>query len=169
MPLRDRVRSAAPEAPAGAQAAKIKDTRRSLISGLSYGLFGFVLGAIFWHFVGFWDFVGQVMFKSRTGDTEIAQASAPPKLKDRVSGVTALAVMPEPHSCSTLQLDRDTGITSMAPCEATPLPLRSVSAAKRDDRWVSAEQRNHQAAARGWSAIRIEPAGSKPVEQASVD
>ena len=169
MPLRDRVRGVAPISEASVRAAKAGGARRPIVSALSYGLFGFVLGAIFWHFVGFWDFVGQVMFKSRTGDTEIAQASAPPKLKDRVSDVTALAVMPEPHSCSTLQLDRDTGITSMAPCEATPLPLRSVSAAKRDDRWVCAEQRNHQAAARGWSAIRIEPAGSKPVEQASVD
>jgi len=137
-------------------------------SAVVYGLLGFVLGAIFWHFVGFWDFVGQVMFKGRPSETQISQAPPPVKLKERVSGVSPLAVVIEPGACTTLELDRSSGATRAVACEIEALPLRSLKAARREDLWVTAGQRIQEVTARGWSFVTIEAPG-RPLEQASTD
>jgi len=136
-------------------------------SAVVYGLLGFVLGAIFWHFVGFWDFVGQVMFKGRPSESQISQAP-PVKLKERVSGVSPLAVVIEPAACTTLELDRSSGVTRAVACEVEALPLRSLKAARREDLWVTAGQRVQEVTARGWSFVTIEAPG-RPLEQASTD
>jgi hypothetical protein len=159
------------ERPRPASAAAVGPAkRRPVVSALSYGILGFVLGAIFWHFVGFWDFVGQVMFKGRAAGTEITQAPPPIKLKDKVSGASSLAIVPEPETCISLELDRQTATTSAGPCAAEALPLRSgLKTAKREDRWVTAEQRMYQATVRGWSSVTVEAGGPKKLDQASAD
>jgi hypothetical protein len=140
--------------------------RGSVLSAVAYVTLGFVLGAIFWHFVGFWDFVGQVMFGSRTTTAEVGYSPPPIKLKDRVSGSSSLAIVPEPSACTALQLDRATGTTTRVDCELQPLPLRSgLKVAKREDRWVSAEQRQQAATSRGWGSVKVAPGGL----QASAD
>lgn len=134
-------------------------------SAVAFSLLGFILGAIFWHFVGFWDFVGQVMFGARTSGTQISQPP-PIKLRDRVSGSSALTVTIEPEACTTLQLDRATGSTLSVACEPQSLPLRSLRIAKREDLWVTGAQRIQEATTRGWSSVKVE-AAAKPQEQAA--
>ena len=137
-----------PPAPAPARRAR---------SAIGYGLLGFVLGAVFWHFVGFWDFVGQLMFKGGTSGSEIVQGPPPIKLRERVSGVSAIAVVASAEACTMLKLDRTTGETAAMPCEGEPLPLRSIKAARREDLRVTATQRLIETTARGWGAVKIEP------------
>ena len=68
-----------------------------------WGPGGFLVGAIFWHFIGFWGFVGDVVFSSRpaTEYHQIAQTG--------------------PH-CIELVLDRASGGVRGLPCalEAPP-------------------------------------------------
>lgn len=136
---------------------------RRIGSAVGYGMIGFLLGAVFWHFVGFWDFVGQVMFRGHAHDHQITQAPAPIKLKERVGGASGpLAVVLEPGSCSTLQLDRDSGQTSEVPCESATLPLRSLRLARREDLWVTASQRIQQTTSRGWAMVTVETPTDRP-------
>jgi hypothetical protein len=141
---------------------------RKVRSALVTLLLGFVLGALFWHFVGFWDFVGQVMFKGKSTGSEITQAPPPIKLKERVSGVSPLAITLEPERCVTLELDRTTGLTSSAPCDVQALPLRSLRTARREDRWVTAGQRIQEATSKGWAFVTVETP-VKGISQASAD
>jgi hypothetical protein len=163
-PLRDRLAGPPLPTPVPAPPPAASKLRPAIL----YGLLGFVLGALFWHFVGFWDFVGQIMFK---GSQQSAEIAAPPpaiKLKDRVTAAAPLAVTLEPETCTTLALDRDNGTTTLAACDVQTLPLRSLKAARKEDRWVTSEQRVQQATARGWSSRKVEaPTGR--LDQASAD
>lgn len=137
-------------------------------SALAYGILGFILGAIFWHFVGFWDFVGQVMFRGHPSDAQISQAP-PVKFRERAPVGAPLAVVLEPAACTTLQLDRDSGVTAAVPCTTGTLPLRSLRLARREDLWVTAGQRILEATARGWSSsLTVEPV-ARHDEQAAAD
>ena len=142
--------------------------KRATRSAIGYGLLGFFLGALFWHFVGFWDFVGQLMFKGGSNGTEIAQGPPPVKLKERVSGTSAIAVAVSPEACTMLQLNRSTGETAAVPCEGDPLPLRGIKPAKRDDLRVTATQRLIETTARGWGAVKVEPPGAA-INQANAE
>lgn len=163
------------QAPTTRAAAAPRDARqgnnrsRRAGSAAGFGLLGFLFGAVFWHFVGFWDFVGQVMFKGKPDEMQIAQAPPPIKLKERVPGSGALAVVIEPAACTTLRLDRASGVTSDADCEPTTLPLRSLKVARREDMWVTAGQRIQQATARGWSSVTVERPDDRHELQANAD
>lgn len=63
-------RRAASEAPRHNErpAAKRSSLKPALLSGIA----GFILGAVFWHFVGFWSFVSQLVLK---GPAETEHAS----------------------------------------------------------------------------------------------
>ena len=81
------------------------------ISAGHWAVAGFVCGALFWHFIGFWGFVSEVVFSSRTPteDRQIAQAGV---------------------YCIELVLDRATGRVHDQPCalEAAQLDESSMSA-----------------------------------------
>ncbi len=148
-------------------AAPKRSFARRAGSAIGFSLLGFILGAVFWHFVGFWDFVGQVMFGARNSGTQISQPP-PIKLRERVTGVSSLTVTIEPEACTTLQLDRENGTTQSVACEPQSLPLRSLRIAKREDLWVTGAQRIQEATTRGWSLVTVEAPG-KPQEQAAAD
>jgi hypothetical protein len=171
MPLRGRI-ARAPVEPASLSAkspvAQESTLLRHARSAFVYVPLGFVAGAMFWHLVGFWDVVGKALFNTKQGDASITQAARPIKLKERVSGISPLAVVLEPEACTSLQLDRATGVTTAAACEVEALPLRSLKTAKREDLWVTAEQRVQEATSRGWAAVTVEAPG-KPVIEASSD
>jgi hypothetical protein len=150
------------------QPAPAAPVKRATRSAISYGLLGFFLGAVFWHFVGFWDFVGQLMFKGGLSGTEIAQGPLPIKLKDRVSGSSAIAVVASAEACTMLRLDRATGETAAVPCEGEPLPLLGIRPAKREDLRITPTQRLIETTARGWGAVRIEQPGAT-VNQANAE
>ncbi len=54
-----------PVARAGLATAAIYRALKSVSSAVLWGAGGFVTGAIFWHFIGFWGFVSDVVFSRR--------------------------------------------------------------------------------------------------------
>jgi hypothetical protein len=50
------------------------------------GAFGFVCGALFWHVIGFWDFVGQVVLKGTLEDKVTADEPITPPVAQRATG-----------------------------------------------------------------------------------
>jgi hypothetical protein len=104
-----------------------RSTRR-LRGALLWGGLGFIAGAVFWHLVGFWSFVAEVVLDR----TAAAQASvvAPPPASNAVHGV----VLVEAARCTTLVLDRRSNLTMALPCSNDGLALRLVpETAVRDD------------------------------------
>lgn len=84
------------------------------VGGLGWSVVGFVAGAIFWHFVGFWGFVSEVVLAD---DPPIERAAAifrvlPAAPAKRVQ-VAAVAGAP----CTLVSRDRQTGRTSARPCD----------------------------------------------------
>lgn len=108
---------------------------RKASRGWMFGLLGFMFGAVFWHFVGFWDFVGRVVLKgpgeSLAGDADAAKRSG--RASTRVAGeimeLTTIAV----DSCVTLRLDRDNGRVQSSDCPPLTMPLRLSRAGHRED------------------------------------
>ena len=97
----------------------------------AWGITGFLVGAIFWHFIGFWGFVSEVVFSNRRAveDRQIAQTGP---------------------QCLQILLDRSSGAVRGEPCapEAPQLD-ESASAVKSD--FLSS--RRHLA--RGARAVRL--------------
>lgn len=86
------------------------------IGGLGWSVIGFVGGAVFWHFIGFWTFVADVVLAGGTS------ASALPSAEARREWVRMAEAEPV-HACTVLSLDRETGRTSASACLALrPLP-----------------------------------------------
>ena len=144
---------------------------RRIGTAMLYGIAGFVLGAVFWHVVGFWDFVGQVMCMGVPGEGQITQAPPIVKLRDRAPTGAPLAVIMAPQNCLSLVLDRSNNATAAEPCDDQTMPLRSLKVARREDRWVTASQRIQQATSRGWSSsVKVETTATPRVEvQAAAD
>jgi hypothetical protein len=90
---------------------------RTAAAPLAWGFGGFLIGAIFWHAIGFWGFLGEVILK------------AP---EPRVS-VVARSVMPARlPNCTALAIDRTTGRTRSIPCAETA-PLHEEAGLGRQD------------------------------------
>lgn len=109
--------------------------RRALdrVGGLGWSVIGFLLGAVFWHFVGFWGFVADVVLAGHPSSQGAASPQNPAvhagdattTKRDRS---VALA------SCTALVLDRTTGVTSADGCSNEGV-VRSWSAVtSREDR-----------------------------------
>lgn len=94
-------------APRPAPKPKIDDIARPVLSrvvpSIGWGIAGFLVGAIFWHFVGFWVFVSQVVLK---GHPEEVRAVAQ----------TGIA-------CTELVLNRQTKQTEAVSCPADAVML----------------------------------------------
>jgi hypothetical protein len=72
-----------------------------------WGFGGFLIGAIFWHAIGFWGFIGEVVLKGPDLHVTTVARAAPPAT---------------PANCTTLALNRATGETTSVPC-AEQMPL----------------------------------------------
>lgn len=102
---------------------------------LWWGALGFVAGALFWHLVGFWSFVGAVAFNEdpHTSVTRpafpLAVESAIPQGAQRVEP----AGTPADENCSAHALDRATGEVTIAPCHWSPLTLAEGTSSARQD------------------------------------
>jgi len=81
------------------------------IGGLGWSVVGFVLGAVFWHFVGFWGFVSDVVLAGRPSAPMLATAQPVAFTRTADAGVAD-----EP--CIALALDRRSGHTFAAACDA---------------------------------------------------
>ena len=109
---------------------------------------GFVAGVVFWHFVGFWDFVSDTLLVPgrgtatahlTSGDGRAAAAGtrrATPGTA--VAGTTASAG----QGCSTLLIDRKNGATATAPCPADFIVIAGPRRADRGDLDKSARNKS---------------------------
>ncbi len=130
---------------------------RSAGRSVAYGVLGFVLGAVFWHLVGFWDFIGHIMFKGTVATEQgLAGTLQPIKLRERVSGVDTMAIMLSAQTCTSLQLDRTSGETRSEPCGNETASVRSLKPARREDLWVVGGLRRQDAPLKGWSVIVVD-------------
>lgn len=121
------------------------------IRGVHWGLAGFLAGSVFWHLVGFWDFVGRVVFLDPAPRTvELTAARAPPAIRgpnprsvkldgsiDSVDPIVTGAIT-GPAPCIELRRDR-AGATSAAPCPDEARPLKPGNFVRRGDRAAPAE------------------------------
>ena len=98
---------------ASAHVAAADTLPASRYGNLLWALIGFLVGAAFWHFVGFWGFVSDVVLKGRPGDFR-------PILQ---SGL----------DCTELVLDRASRTTSARACGADAKVLREAGAGSRTD------------------------------------
>ncbi|MBN9277657.1 MAG: hypothetical protein J0I57_08480 [Hyphomicrobium sp.] len=74
---------------------------------LVWGFAGFLIGAMFWHVIGFWGFLSDVVLKGPEPQASVVVNEAP------------TAMLP---NCTTLALNRATGMTTSVPCiEQMPL------------------------------------------------
>jgi hypothetical protein len=91
---------------------------------------GFVCGAVFWHAVGFWNFVGDIAFNP-DGDST---AHSPAQQDDFiVTGSLPSVYRVDPASCTSLELDRQSNRTVVRPCPGDGLALRLDAGNDRED------------------------------------
>lgn len=109
------------------------------LNGVVFSVAGFILGAVFWHFVGFWSFVSHVVLTGPAGgaarkdpgrNTQVTKEQVikePGRLRDGARAIVPLVstLAPEVEDCVTLALDRRSGRTDLLPCRrlARELPL----------------------------------------------
>lgn len=108
----------APQAPS-------KKARRTLRAALLWGALGFFAGAIFWHAVGFWTFVSEVVLNRGDGAVFARAAAAQPELP--------VIYLVDPASCTALELDRTANRTAVRPCPREGLALRLEASGDRED------------------------------------
>ncbi len=120
--------------PVAADRRKLRATRDALdgLSGLGWSVLGFVCGAVFWHFVGFWGFVSDVVL-TEGPPLQVRQAgfsAPPPAVRSRWLQVADAS----PAPCTRLTRDRRTGATLAAPCDGEPQKLPADLFQGREDR-----------------------------------
>lgn len=94
-------------------------------SQLGWGLLGFLIGAVFWHFVGFWGFVRDVVYNVRPSEEHFVEQTG--------------------RDCVALQLHRTTGAVSSLPCPShAPLLNEGVLASRQDFAIRAASQQTHR-------------------------
>lgn len=125
----------APAVPARAQS--VGKTLRAVsqmldgIGGLGWSVTGFLAGAVFWHFVGFWGFVSEVVLAGGPPVERAAVHSVPTTVRTKRVQVAATAA---DTPCTLVSRDRQTGLTSARPCGRDHLPLPQDSYQGRQDR-----------------------------------
>ncbi|AHB50051.1 hypothetical protein W911_06710 [Hyphomicrobium nitrativorans NL23] len=104
------------------------------VGGLGWSVIGFLLGALFWHFVGFWSFVSAVVLAGHpSGSVDRSRAEAP----EIEASQTAAEISDAPLVmawCTALQLDRKTGAISSGACGQDFSPSHGASVKQREDR-----------------------------------
>ena len=106
---------------------------RAFRTALVWSASGFLAGAIFWHAVGFWRFVSDIVLDPAPGPAQMA-AAAP---QSQVSLPTIYLV--DPAKCTALILDRKTNSTVVQPCPRNGLALRLESNGARESLAVASD------------------------------
>jgi len=101
------------------------------IGGLGWSVIGFVVGAVFWHFIGFWGFVSEVVLAGRPPEPAAQSRMHTPAVAEKRPVQVADAA-----PCTVLALDRQTGVTSARACVESGSALRADAFQGREDRIV---------------------------------
>ncbi len=107
--------------------------RRAYRTALLWSAAGFLAGAAFWHAIGFWRFISDVVFDAPPRPATMA-AVAPPS---QVSLPTIYLV--DPNTCTALMLDRKTNSTATQRCPDSGLALRLEPNSARESLAVVSE------------------------------
>jgi hypothetical protein len=105
---------------------------------LSTAIVGFAAGTVFWHFVGFWDFVGRAVFKdpqAQVWTSEIPAVASDAKLPGKMeTRLTNAGQAPPPQTgCVALVRDRHSNLTTPEACPADAAPLQVGNFIRRGD------------------------------------
>lgn len=122
--------SAAPEAPGASPAAR---PRRHIRGAALWTTVGFVAGAVFWHAVGFWTFMSQLVFDGENVPAQSVAAPAPLDGSEIETGSLPTILRIDPARCISLELDRLSNRTAARPCPPNGLALRLESGGERGD------------------------------------
>jgi hypothetical protein len=103
--------------------------RRGPRPGVIWAASGFIAGAVFWHAVGFWSFISDVVFNKdeRTWTLGAAEVAG----NANISLPTIFLV--DPANCTALALDRSSNSTLVLPCPKEGLALRLEPPGERED------------------------------------
>lgn len=104
---------------------------------LVWGLAGFLVGAVFWHLIGFWVFVSEVVLKGpELGQpAAVARDETALRLRDLAARSAGYRVRSGSAACVALALDRRSGQTRPTACIETPHPGRvALHTSRRGDR-----------------------------------
>lgn len=106
------------------------------VGGLGWSVIGFVLGAMFWHFVGFWGFVSEAVLAGGPIAAIEQRAAEPARRKSQADALPQWVQVAEASApaCTLLALDRQTGLTSARPCDADHTALPADVSLGREDR-----------------------------------
>lgn len=120
------------------------------INALGWSLFGFIVGAVFWHVIGFWDFMGNVVLSGH-GDkrrnaaetpTWQAEVKTPPTPFRPATGGKRVATPAPAPSCTLLTLDRATGDTTSQTCPPGQIALPAGTMLEKADLLTAAATNN---------------------------
>lgn len=119
-------------------------------TALYWGGLGFVIGALFWHFIGFWSFVSQIVLN---GDGTPVPAQAVVRKND-VHAASKKAAAEAARFCVKLIRSKTPAPAAAGPCDPDDRILRQAAGvAPRQDRAPL-----HPSA--GWAATAQSPAGA---------
>lgn len=154
-------------AQAHAAAAETPSRRRSrsFTGGLASGLAGFVIGAVFWHFVGFWSFVSNVILKGPEESVQQRGDVPPPqqpvkvagRLKDAVrfrdlgASASYLQAAVGAGNCAEVRVERGSGQANVQACTLSATQLPTTGQAQRADRVNDLAATPQRAVPSGWS------------------
>lgn len=109
----------------------LRKPRRTLRAALLWGALGFFAGAVFWHAVGFWDFVSEVVLNREDSAKFARQAAAGPDALAQPE--LPVIYLIDPANCTALELDRTANRTAVRPCPREGLLLRLEQGSDRED------------------------------------
>ena len=99
-------------------------------SHVGWGLGGFLLGAICWHLIGFWDFVGDVVLSGPQNTTIVERSvthAAKPRVLSYVKKRATSASVETSRNCSAFYRDAETGLARPARCQTVVRALGGES------------------------------------------
>lgn len=137
----------------------------SITSGLASGLAGFVIGAVFWHFVGFWSFVSNVILKGHEEPAQQHSDVPPPqqpvkvagRLKDAVrfrdlgASASYLQAAVGAGNCAEVRMERGSSQASVQACTLSAAQLPTTGQGQRGDRLGDIAATTPRAVPSGWS------------------
>lgn len=119
------------------------------VSGLGWSVIGFIGGAVFWHFVGFWGFVSDVVLSG--GETPASVQTLPQSAQTEPRESAAPTAATASHGCTLLFRDRRTGHTVARACDGSQSALAQDLRSGREDRLEPAVKAHGNQLANGQS------------------
>ncbi len=138
-------------------------------SAVLWGGSGFVVGAMFWHVIGFWDFMSHVVLGAPESRRSQAEASgwATQVITTPTPGRTTTKRTTVAANCTTMAIDRTRGVTASKPCPNILPTVPAAVAAKADRLAPFADPPADQSEVSAAAAGSAEPPAPNPAIETS--